>query len=428
MRLLTATGIVLLTVGLILLVAGALYLGLGVGLLSDIPVGIALWLLALASISFGLGRITTRRVFDVAVTVAIIIVGTFTPIAWALSTPQPIGCLGPCDEYFPSLTINGSIVMSPDSPNGTINVQVVNSGVNNTAIVGLTVANMGPDYHGPLPNNNIISSVAMVYHANLVSSTNVLPRGATATASIGVSDVVRGATYTIFVSFAYAGGYDGGASYDVPVQQVQYNSTSTIVLSLADGSTVCPDSLSGNGVASWSGDTCTISPGPLSPSLCIAVEFGRCATDPAAKLVVNPGVVLEIAGGADVAVYSTMDNFGTINATAGSAVLTDYGVINNYGTIDARQIDVLAFSGSSGIVNNLNGTIINTYFLNDFGLIVNDGTIINSGHVSECTRINSRIVCGVIDGTGSLVCLYSCTIQTIASEIQPPTNTTRTVP
>jgi hypothetical protein len=422
MRLLTATGIVLLTVGLVLLVAGVLYLALGVELLSDIPVGIALWLLALASISFGLGRITTRRVFDVGFTVAIIIVGTSAPVAWTLSTPQAIGCLGPCGEYFPSLNIDGSIAMPQGSPNGTINVQVVNSGVNNTAIVGLTVANMGPDYHGPLPNN--ISSVAMVYHANLVSSTNVLPRGATATASIGVSDVVRGATYTIFVSFAYASGYDGGASYDVPVQQVQYNSTSTIVLSLADGSTICPDSLSGNGVASWSGDTCTISPGPLSPSLCIAAESGRCATDPAAKLVVNPGVVLEIAGGADVAVYSTMDNFGTINATAGSAVLTDYGVINNYGTIDVGQIDVLAFSGSSGIMNNLNGTIINTYFLNDFGLIVNDGAIINSGHISECTRIDSRIVCGMIDGTGILECLDSCTIQTIASETQPSTNTT----
>ena len=413
MKLITVTGLALVVVGIVYL-----FLGLNQAF-SDTPFAIALALFVLAAVSFGLGRIKIPKKVGVAISVVFIVGGILVPAAWAFSPAS----IGTDLAYLAPLTVTGSFVVPSGPTNGTMDVKVINSGQNSPDILGLNVTNVGPDYRGPIPNNNI-GSVAMTYHGNPVSPSNPLPGGATATASIEVSQVVNDSVYTILVSYVSANQARGVGSYEVPPPESGYTSKNAVELSLADGSKVCPDSLGGSGVASWSGETCTISPGSVSPTLCIQAQSGTCDPDPMAELVIDRGVVLELIGGVSLTVYGTLDNFGTINADVATALLTDNGTINNFGTIAVQQFDISTFSGDHGLVENFNGSIINDGTLQNLGLIVNYGTIQNDGQISECTQTSSAVTCGTMEGAGITQCPGSCTTQTSMSETESPTNTT----
>jgi hypothetical protein len=196
-----------------------------------------------------------------------------------------------------------------------------------------------------------------------------------------------------------------------------------IELNATDGSTVCPYYLSGYGAASWNPDTdtCTLTgTAPVSPTLMIK----------GSTLVIDRGVTLAVdenrsaTVGTSLAIYSTLDNYGTINATSGVPNITNYGVINNYGIIESQFFDNLPFAGQ-GIVNNFaSGTIINAYIMNNFGLVVNNGTLDNRGSISECTQTNLALYCGTIKNFGTMECSASCSIQTTTTERQATDNTT----
>jgi hypothetical protein len=154
-------------------------------------------------------RMTRRLVLALSVAAVLVVA-----IVLVLSTTGQVGCLGSCGQYHPTFTITGTMTVHPGSDNGVMTVQLVNSGVNNTEILGLTVTNAGPNYNGAMPNNNL-TSVAMTYRGNLVSSTNALPKGGIATVSIPVANVVKGATYAGYVSYIYAGGIGGWQEFFV---------------------------------------------------------------------------------------------------------------------------------------------------------------------------------------------------------------------
>jgi hypothetical protein len=169
----------------------------------------------LGIISFGLTRIPLQRAHARAIAAVFLIIALSVPATFYYADQTSlVGCLGPCGQYFPSVTITGMIVLEPGSDNGTMTVQLVNSGLNNTEILGLTVTNAGPNYDGPMPDYNL-SSIAMIYRGNLVSSSNALPRGGTATASIPITNVEAGATYAGYVSFVYGGGLAGSQEFSV---------------------------------------------------------------------------------------------------------------------------------------------------------------------------------------------------------------------
>jgi hypothetical protein len=157
----------------------------------------------------------------------------------------------------------------------------------------------------------------------------------------------------------------------------------TLILELSDtnGSTVCPDVLSGFGAAQWnsSSSTCTLyTASPVSPTLCIRGTVGGCVVSAIDTLQIDQGVTFAInttLGG--VAIYSTLDNYGIVNVN--DVGLANYGTMNNWGLINVSpnsNILNLPFTGQ-GIINNFNGTIVNQ------GIIGNEGTINNSGSISN---------------------------------------------
>jgi hypothetical protein len=213
-KLLTATGIALLLSGLTAVV-WTYELNpsdFNSNLFNPVVLVMVLGPVALGIVSFRLAGHPLQRIHVRMIAVAFLIIALSVPaiFLYAGQTSQ-VGCLGPCGQYFPTVTITGTIVMQPGSDNGTMTVQLVNSGVNNSEILGLTVTNVGPNYIGPMPNANL-SSVAMTYQGNLVSSSNAVPRGGTTTASITVVNVKAGATYAAYVSYVYGGGGSGGWS------------------------------------------------------------------------------------------------------------------------------------------------------------------------------------------------------------------------
>jgi hypothetical protein len=195
----------------------------------------------------------------------------------------------------------------------------------------------------------------------------------------------------------------------------QPNSTAVIALSAADGATVCPEELSGQGAATWDAatHTCTLNvTANVGPTLCVSARTGGCVTVSEAKLVIGPGVTLEAVNGSSLAVYSELDNYGTINASSGGPIFTVYGQVDNYGTIVTTSLVVIGAGGHGTIENYPNGTIVNEGQLTSDGLIVNNGTIDNEGTINECLDSNSAQVCGNLENTGTMRCLDSCTVQT----------------
>jgi len=155
----------------------------------------------------------------------------------------------------------------------------------------------------------------------------------------------------------------------------------TVELNSSNGSSVCPNTLSGNGQAIWNSTTSTCSlftTAPVSPTLCIRGTVGGCVLATIDILQIDRGTTFAIdttLGG--VAIYSALNNYGVVNANDVGVVV--YGTLNNWGTINiSPKADILTlpFLGQ-GIINNINGTIINR------GVIENDATINNTGTIAN---------------------------------------------
>jgi hypothetical protein len=154
-----------------------------------------------------------------------------------------------------------------------------------------------------------------------------------------------------------------------------------VELNSSDGSTVCPNMLSGNGQAVWNSTTSTCSlftTAPLSPTLCIRGTLGGCVLTAIDILQIDRGTTFAIdttLGG--VAIYSALNNYGVVDANSVGMVV--YGTLNNWGTINvSSKADILTlpFLGQ-GVLNNFNGTIINRGVLDNEATINNSGTIAN---------------------------------------------------
>lgn len=155
----------------------------------------------------------------------------------------------------------------------------------------------------------------------------------------------------------------------------------TVELNSSDGSTICPSMLSGNGQAVWNSanNTCSLSTtAQVSPTLCIRGTVGGCVLTAIDVLQIDRGTTFAIdttLGG--VAVYSTLDNYGIVDAN--DVGITIYGTLNNWGDVNvSSKADILTlpFLGQ-GILNNINGTIINR------GVLENDATVNNSGTIAN---------------------------------------------
>ena len=175
-----------------------------------------------------------------------------------------------------------------------------------------------------------------------------------------------------------------------------------VELNSSDGSTVCPNMLSGSGQAVWNptNNTCSLfTTAQVSPTLCIASTVGGCVLTAIDILQIDRGTTLAIdttLGG--VAVYSSLNNYGVVDANDVGIVI--YGTLNNWGVINVSpkaDILTLPFLGQ-GILTNINGTIINR------GVLENDATINNSGTISNYCP-------GVVNGNpilGNLVENHPC--------------------
>ena len=177
----------------------------------------------------------------------------------------------------------------------------------------------------------------------------------------------------------------------------------TIELSPSDGSSVCPTYFRGNasgGVWDQSTLTCTLAGGgDVYPAFCVSVSSGGCAQSVIGKLVIDKDVSVVINNGSNMAIYSEVDNYGTLVAD-----IVSYGLMVNYGTIDlsgTNQLLNLPFNGLGVISNMQGGTINNWRYITNAGTIFNYGTINNYGQfiTQEC----SPCVTGTLVNDGTYV-------------------------
>ncbi len=176
-----------------------------------------------------------------------------------------------------------------------------------------------------------------------------------------------------------------------------------IELSPSSGATVCASYIRGNatgGVWDQSTLTCTLAGnGVVFPSFCVSASPGGCTVNPMDKLVIEQGVTLVLDHGGSMAVYSEVDNYGTLLSD-----ITNYRTIVNYGLISlngTNQLINLPYNGF-GVINNTAGaTIDNDYYITNAGKIYNYGTIDNRGQFisQEC----SPCVTGSLVNSGTYI-------------------------
>jgi len=172
-------------------------------------------------------------------------------------------------------------------------------------------------------------------------------------------------------------------------------------LNPSNGVTVCPMYFRGNasgGVWDESTLTCTLAGGGnVYPTFCVSSSGGGCGTSAIGKLVIDRNVTVVINNGGNMAIYSELDNYGTLNSD-----IVNYGVIQNHGIIDfnaTNQLLNLPFNGL-GLINNTEGASINNwYYITNAGIIDNHGIINNYGQFisQECSPCMTGTL--VNDGT-----------------------------
>jgi len=177
----------------------------------------------------------------------------------------------------------------------------------------------------------------------------------------------------------------------------------TVELSPSNGSTVCPTYFRGNasgGVWDQSTLTCTLAGGGnVYPAFCVSVASGGCAQSVIGRLVIDKNVSVVINNGGNMAIYSEVDNYGTLVAD-----IVSYGLVVNYGTIDFNGTDQLLnlpYNGL-GVISNMQGATINNWrYITNAGTIFNYGTINNYGQfiTQEC----SPCITGTLVNDGTYV-------------------------
>ena len=218
---------------------------------------------------------------------------------------------------------------------------------------------------------------------------------------------------TVSVSFNGTGAYlpsNATAIIDVlPENPTTYTTTTAtttvagpvVELSPADGSTVCPNYFRGNesgGTWDQSAQTCTLAGGGnVYPAFCVSASPGGCTVSPIGRLVIDKNVTAVLSNGGSMAIYSEVDNYGTLVAD-----ITNYGIIQNHGTIDlngTNQLLNLPYNGL-GLVNNTEGaTINNSYYITNPGIMYNYGAINNYGQF--ISQLCSPCVVGTLVNDGS---------------------------
>jgi hypothetical protein len=196
------------------------------------------------------------------------------------------------------------------------------------------------------------------------------------------------------------------------------NGSTVLVLSVNDGVSVSPATLSGYGQAAWDGssNTCTMSSAPYAPGpLCISDRAGGCTTPrPLQLFVVDKGVTL-VVNTTVLAVYSRLDNYGVIKILPSvpwacgqpgcgptSPQLVNYGVIDNYGSIYNDHFIINLPFGGAGTINNFKGgVIVNALSIDNGGSVVNLGEFVNNGTVTNC-ETGSSWVSGTFTNGGTL--------------------------
>jgi hypothetical protein len=129
---------------------------------------------------------------------------------------------------------------------------------------------------------------------------------------------------------------------------------------------------------------------------------------------------------ADLCVYSTLENHGTI--IGGS--FCDYGTIINYGTIEVprgNNFMTLPYNGFGILDNRQGGEIVNDYNFIDAGTVINNGTFYNHGQFGNDNQYNGTFAnqgtfvgsspCFSFDGCRTSLGIYNVTSGTVINQL-----------
>jgi len=177
----------------------------------------------------------------------------------------------------------------------------------------------------------------------------------------------------------------------VPAYLAPTHASTVTDLTVADGATVCPNTLGGT----WEpGNNCLLSSS-------YTINSGD-------TLIVDTGVSLEIGSGGTLAVAGTLNvvqlvvifGGGVLNVASGGVInnangIDVYGVLNNYGTINNNTAEIFIglYAGYTGTLNNYG--VINQISVEGYAdIAITEGGVLNE----ECGGVINNPPPGVIEG------------------------------
>jgi hypothetical protein len=169
----------------------------------------------LSIVSFALARIPLQRVHARVMAILFLIVAFSVPATFYYAQETSlVGCL--CSGTGgPSLVTTGSISVPTGAGNGTLSVQVRNNGPDDASITALDLTNQGLTNTTTIPN---VSSIALLYQGEPVSTTNPLPFGATAAGSLQISNATAGITYEMTVHGTFVNDGSSTEAFSISAQ------------------------------------------------------------------------------------------------------------------------------------------------------------------------------------------------------------------
>ncbi len=199
MKLLTATGIVLLLSGLLAVVwtyslnPNDFDSNLFAPIILLMVFGtVILGLVSLSLARLQIPRVRVRVIAVVFLTVALSVPATFF---YAQQTSL-VGCL--CTGTGVPIVIIGSITVPSSYGNGTLTLQIRNDQNNPITSVSLTNVGQSPA-NSSIPSISNLSAFEAMYLGQVIRATNPLPVNQTATGSLAVTNVRAGTTYEMVV-------------------------------------------------------------------------------------------------------------------------------------------------------------------------------------------------------------------------------------
>jgi hypothetical protein len=144
-------------------------------------------------------------------------IGLLEGTAWALSVIVAPSCGLDCGPLPGSnvVTVSGGLIVQPGYTNGTLNIELRDTGPNDTSITSVILTNQGLD------SNTTISGVGdlmLTYQGSDLSQGNPLPFGGIAGGSMKVDNVMAGGKYRIGVTINFQSGSGQSEILDITAE------------------------------------------------------------------------------------------------------------------------------------------------------------------------------------------------------------------